>query len=614
MEKAVSQPRVNFIIERFFIIASLVILLATLSIGIYFNNYDKQEKRKGNLQKIHNMLSQLIIPSLIISDLSEIKRLLYMASGNDETFLIVDNDGTVIMSDYEKVSFSKFVLNLHKSINDCKNLKMIYQYIDDKKYLINCSILKANKPFFGERKLGFLLSFTNYKWLALSPIALYFGGILIGLFLFLIILFRKMLYHYLLQPLIVLKDRISEISTETMLQKTHIDNIHNAPRELIEIKEAFERLLLNLQNQYNKRIEAEKMKALIDLAACVAHDIRSPLLALDVISKDIKNISEGQRLVLRNSANRINDIANNLLTQYKQKRNIAHDNAPNMQPELLSNLLMSLISEKRMQYKNNSIKLVINLDENTHGEFSIIPASMFHRILSNLINNSIEAFSSEIQISLSILKYEENNKLNITIQDNGNGIPFNILERIIKGESISNKKTGHGLGLVHAIKTIERECSGEFYIKSTIQTGTVINIILPRIAAPAWFLSELLVDPKKIIIILDDDESIHQVWEERFKKIYPDFNFIHHYDPQDLLKWHKNNSSAIGMFLIDYEFMNSTKNGLNVIEELDIAERSFLVTSHHEDSNVHEYSEKMGVKIIPKTFAAYVPIILSNDI
>ena len=91
-----SKPKIHFLIERFFIIAGLSILTATLLVGFYFNRYDEQERQKNNLQKVHNMLSQMIVPSLIISDLSEVKRLLYMASGNEETFLVVDNDGTVI--------------------------------------------------------------------------------------------------------------------------------------------------------------------------------------------------------------------------------------------------------------------------------------------------------------------------------------------------------------------------------------------------------------------------------------------------------------------------------------------------------------------------------------
>src|ERR1700729_2224143 len=94
------QLRIHSLIEHFFVVAIFIIFIVTLVFGIYFNKYDGQEKQKNNLQKIHSMLSHLIIPSLIISDFSEIRHLLYKASGKDENFLVVDNDGTIIMSDY----------------------------------------------------------------------------------------------------------------------------------------------------------------------------------------------------------------------------------------------------------------------------------------------------------------------------------------------------------------------------------------------------------------------------------------------------------------------------------------------------------------------------------
>ena len=317
---------------------------------------------------------------------------------------------------------------------------------------------------------------------------------------------------------------------------------------------------------------------------------------------------------MRNSANRINDIANNLLTQYRQRKNSKTDDAvANVKPELISDLLMSLISEKRAQYRNDSIKLLINLDENAYGKFATISASTFNRVLSNLIDNSIEALADQIEIFLSVSGIEQQSSLCIQIKDNGCGISSKTLQKITKGESVSNKANGHGLGLPHAIKTIENEWSGQFNIRSSVNVGTTVEIRLPQALIPKWFLSELIVNQKESIVILDDDESIHQVWKKRFTEINTNVVFINHYTPQNLLTWYKDNLSTSNIFLIDYEFIGCNKNGLNIIEELNIADRSYLVTSRHEDLNVRESSEKIGLKIIPKTFAVYIPILLLKD-
>lgn len=602
-----NRMKINYIIESFFIRAVFFILFIAITLGIYFNKYDEKTKQEDNVKKTHAILSHLITPSLIISDFLEVKRLLYVASSNNETFITIDNDGMIIMADYGKNIFYKFVKS-YKKLEDCKNLSIINKYIDGEKYLITCSALKHTDMFYKNKTVGYLLSFSNYKWLSFSPIIFYCIGILIILFLILIILFRKMLYHQLLKPLITLKDHILSMPIEYALPISYIDNIKNAPREIIEIKESFERLLLSLQEEYGKRTETIKMKALIDLAAGVAHDIRSPLIALDIIIKDIKNLPEEQRIIIRNSVIRINDIANNLLTQYSQKVNIELDN----KPEHISDLLVSLISEKRVKYRNDSINLFSHLDENAYGKFSTISISAFNRVLSNLIDNSIEAFAKEIKISLNLSSSKEEKLLTIYIQDNGHGIPPETISKLLKGESHSSKEKGHGLGLPHAINEIKRKWNGHFCIHSSINIGTTIQIGLPQAPIPNWFLSELTICPHESIVIVDDDESIHQVWKKRFKESNNNVHFIDHYNLQDLSAWYKGNAKTPSIFLIDYEFIGSNKNGLNIIEELNITNKSYLVTSHHDDINLRNQCEKINLKIIPKTFAAYIPIILSK--
>ncbi len=394
-----------------------------------------------------------------------------------------------------------------------------------------------------------------------------------------------------------------------------INDIINAPAELVEIKEAFERLLVNLKEEYCGRIEAEKMNALIDLAAGVAHDIRSPLTALDIIIKDIQNIPEQQRIVIRNAANRINDIANNLLTQYKHSKNQENNgNVIDIKPELISELLLSLISEKRAQYRNDTLKLLINIDEDAYGKFAVISSSTFKRVLSNLIDNSKEAEADQIKVDLSILDVKNRSKLLFRIHDNGCGIPQESLHKIINGERFSTKENGHGLGLPHAIKMVEKEWGGTLNIRLMEESaGTIIEILLPEVAPSKWFLSQLTVQSKDTIVIVDDDESIHQVWNKRFYDIHGNLKFINYYSPQDLLALDKNTLAAINLFLIDYEFIGCNESGLDIIERLNIAGRAYLVTSRHEDYHIRERSEKIGLKMIPKAFAVYIPIILLEN-
>ena len=103
-----------------------------------------------------------------------------------------------------------------------------------------------------------------------------------------------------------------------------------------------------------------------------------------------------------------------------------------------------------------------------------------------------------------------------------------------------------------------------------------------------------------------------QVWKKRFGEIYSNFKFIHLYTPQDLIVWNASNASFANIFLIDYEFIGIKSTGLNLIDDLGIAGQSYLVTSRHEDSNIYQHCEKIGLKIIPKKYAVYIPICLGK--
>ncbi|MDD5630257.1 MAG: 7TM diverse intracellular signaling domain-containing protein [Elusimicrobia bacterium] len=61
------------------------------------------------------------------------------------------------------------------------------------------------------------------------------------------------------------------------------------------------------------RKELEQQIAISTLASQVAHDIRSPLAALDSVLKDVEQLPEAKRTVIRSAAGRIRDIANDLL-------------------------------------------------------------------------------------------------------------------------------------------------------------------------------------------------------------------------------------------------------------------------------------------------------------
>lgn len=374
---------------------------------------------------------------------------------------------------------------------------------------------------------------------------------------------------------------------------------------------------LALNDLKNKSEELIKAQTFSNLASQISHDVRSPLAALNMIVGGLNHLPEEKRLLIRNSVQRINDIANNLLEQsrFKKDINLVRDT----KSVLISPIIDSLLSEKRAQFHGKGgIKIESDFHDG-YGLFSNIDVIEFKRVLSNLINNSIEAFSISggvVKVNLSRV----NDEVQITIIDNGKGIPKSVLKRIgEKGVSFGKDSinSGHGLGVFHAKSTIE-SFLGKLTIDSVEGIGTTVKINLPLAQPSQWFVKHIALKPNQKIIILDDDVSIHSLWENRFNNIdvkKGEIEIINFTSENELKDWlFKFGDKEINnyIFLIDYEFLGQEKSGIDLIKELNINSISILVTSRYEEKSVLEKCEDLGVKLIPKSMAGVVPILIEE--
>lgn len=354
-----------------------------------------------------------------------------------------------------------------------------------------------------------------------------------------------------------------------------------------------------------KYIEAEKAQAMTKVCRQVSHDIRSPLAALNMALDDMDKVPELTRQILRMSIQRIQDIANNLLIDTNTMRE-----GIELSPTLLQATLDEILSEKRLQYKSKmSLQIQGNLSKGL-GLFSLINGSLLKQVISNVINNSIEAMPlEEGRVTLSLDQSEE--MISISIQDSGKGMSPETLSQIGKREFSFGKETlshsGFGIGLQHAFETVA-EWGGRIEIDSKIGLGTIVRILLPKCDCPDWFLSQLDLDSGSTLIILDDDHEIHQVWESKLKKYLEDevVSIIHFSAVEEMKSWFNLNEQKDFILLTDQELIGSQGTGLDLIKELQIINKSVLVTSHYDE--IQKNVKGQGLKIIPKMIVSSISI------
>lgn len=245
-----------------------------------------------------------------------------------------------------------------------------------------------------------------------------------------------------------------------------------------------------------KKSEEDKVQQelrFLQLSRKMFHDIRSPLASLNSIAEELSFKHANEEQIFKGSINRINDIANSLLTSTK-KQTIQ---LPSFQD--LSPLIKEIIAEKNAEYAGRKLNLFF---ESSHEAKAFFEPTELKRILSNLINNSIEAAEDEISIQLKAQVKDQ--KLILDIIDNGKGIPQKILSKLGK-EEISTKKKGNGLGLKEAADSLQ-EWNGQLEILETSLKGTTIRLSF-----------EAKVEVKQYYLI-DDDALVRATWEMKAKK------------------------------------------------------------------------------------------------
>lgn len=227
-----------------------------------------------------------------------------------------------------------------------------------------------------------------------------------------------------------------------------------------------------------KIIRDEKLVTIGETIASLSHDIKNLLTTLEngvflldagIEDKDFETIVKA-RDILNRSYKKMKNLVLSMIDYSKEK-----------EVELVSIDLNSLIEDTINSYKEifreKKIKVILNLDKNLP-EVSIDPYR-FDRLLSNLIQNSIDAVKEGKGIIKIETKYiEEKKQFLLQIEDNGCGISEKNINRIfdIFYSTKGSRGTGFGLAIV---KKIVQEHNGTIEVYSEPGKGTKFILRFP---------------------------------------------------------------------------------------------------------------------------------------
>lgn len=376
-------------------------------------------------------------------------------------------------------------------------------------------------------------------------------------------------------------------------------------------KEA-ERLLLESERQRHQIVKQEKENYATRVRK-VAHDINSPVAALNMMLEACNELPEEKRIFLRRATESILDIANNLLSHDRQEENLFNTEIEHRELLLLSDLLVHLLSEKKVQYQERAVTFNTVIPCDAQFAFILVQRSEFQRAMSNLINNAVDALEHYENAIVTVQLTVEANSVIVDVRDNGKGMPLPLIEKIQNYESFTEgKENGHGIGLQQVWDMLE--CNqGTMEVQSLLCKGTSMQLTFPRMEAPNWIAQEIHLIPENIIVILDDDQSIHTAWDLRFGPLtetHPTLKLHHFTHGQKALNFlatlHPTEKDQV-IFLTDYELLHQDRNGLQIIEVSGIS-NAILVTSYYSNLQIRAVAEDLSVKVLPKQMASIIPI------
>jgi PAS domain S-box-containing protein len=223
-------------------------------------------------------------------------------------------------------------------------------------------------------------------------------------------------------------------------------------------------------------LQADKMVAVGQLAAGVAHEIRNPLGLIRSYSYVLKGQikEENERIkkcihVIETSVDRASNIIDNLLN-FSRMSNDTHEklNMKEFTEEILN------LEMKTLELHN----IILKQDYEENMIYFVNVESLKH-ILINLISNAIDAMSDGGTLIVKCSKLDE--KLVYEISDTGAGIKEEDLENIFH-PFFTTKPTGKGTGLgLYIVYNEVEKCGGKIKVSSEHAKGSTFKVILPII-------------------------------------------------------------------------------------------------------------------------------------
>jgi len=267
----------------------------------------------------------------------------------------------------------------------------------------------------------------------------------------------------------LMADEIERVMTRNIeLHRNLEDRVQEATHKVVQ-----------LQQQVN---QLQKLTALGYLTATLAHDLGTPLhsiagMATLLLEHDQwpPDVSRKLQLIVQQTQ-RLNTVIQNV-------RRATRLPEPHFEDTSVSELLNETLPLLEPLMQKSGIQLMVHVDEHIpqlHVDRYRVQTALF-----NLIQNALEAMIGGGNITVAARKMPHTHTIAISVQDNGPGIPQELMQRVCEPFFSTHTDEGlRGLGLA-IVQDIVKIHGGHMEIKSPPSKGTCITLSFPIVETVA---------------------------------------------------------------------------------------------------------------------------------
>ena len=310
---------------------------------------------------------------------------------------------------------------------------------------------------------------------------------------------------------------LDSIASQAAVAFMNVRLFNNLMENNQQLRDALERL----QTAQEYLIESQRLAAMGQLVAGVAHDINNPLTGimgyseLLLLNQGIDGELKRGLEIIRKEAERAAGIVRSLKTFAKKR--VHEQKLVN-----INHIIQETLPIIGKNFDRKNIQIITDLDSNL--PTTMADSGQIQQVLMNLLMNAEEAVNSSgtIKIKTEILDDTLSNKQKIrfSVSDDGRGISEEIKSRIFEPFFTTKsevKGTGLGLSICHGIAAAHE---GRIYVESEVDEGTTFFVELPIITQDVKLDSNLLIESnftqeeKKQVLVVDDELFIQDLLKD----------------------------------------------------------------------------------------------------